>query len=70
MAGLATLLAASPDVHACFSERFQSWARGTEPNTCARNEALTAFEMGAPIEDLVVAIARSEHFAVRTSTAP
>lgn len=70
MAGLATLLAASPDVHACFAERLQTWARGAEPNTCAKNEALAAFEMGAPIEDLVVAIASSAHFAVRTSTAP
>jgi len=72
LAGLAALLAASPDVHACFSSRWQRWAYGLEPEegmTCAHDEAHAAFEAaGLDIGALLEALAASEHLATRTAT--
>ena len=74
LAGLTALLASSPDVSDCFTDKWLRFAYGAAPDEgleCALQEARARFhERGGSVPELLVALARSEHLAVRTSTAP
>ena len=67
------LLAASPDVHACFSRRWVQDTYGLGPDDglgCALEHAHAQFEAsGLSVSSLLVALAESPHMATRTSTA-
>jgi hypothetical protein len=73
LAGLADLLAASPDVSDCFTEKWLRYAYGAAPEAglaCALEEGRARFAAGGGVvSELLVSLARSEHLAVRTSTA-
>lgn len=74
LAGLADLLAASPDVSDCFTEKVLRYAYGAAPQAglgCALEEARGRFdEHGGSVPELWVSLVRAEHMAVRTATVP
>lgn len=72
LAGLAALLAASPDVHECFSERWGQFTYGLGRDDgldCTLEHAHARFvDEDLSVPALLVALAESPHMAVRTST--
>ena len=67
---LATKLAASPDVHACFATQWMRFAYGIQEDAetaCLVDELGQGFEKnGLKIEDLIVALTLAPRFAQRT----
>lgn len=72
LAGLAQMLADSPDVHRCFVQRWQRWAYGLDEEEglhTALELAQTEFvRSGLRIDALLLALAGSEHLQTRTAT--
>jgi hypothetical protein len=68
LAGLASKLADSPDVHACFAQEWLRWGYGLDSDAvdCLAEEVATTFAAGGlKIEDLLVALTQTEHFRFR-----
>jgi hypothetical protein len=68
LAGLASKLADSPDVHACFAQEWLRWGYGLDSDSvdCLADEVATKFAAGGlKIEDLLIALTQTEHFRFR-----
>lgn len=69
---LASMLAESPDVQACFVRRWQQWAYGLGEEeglqqVLKNNEALFS-QQGLRVDALLIGLARSQHMQTRTAT--
>jgi hypothetical protein len=68
LAGLASKLAESPEVHACFAQEWLRWGYGLDSGAvdCLADEVAAKFAAGGlRIEDLLVALTQTEHFRFR-----
>jgi hypothetical protein len=66
--GLASKLAESPEVHACFAQEWLRWGYGLDSGAvdCLADEVAAKFASGGlKIEDLLVALTQTEHFRFR-----